>query len=697
MMRTPIHSIALAVLLIPMQDNDLVLDAVNQEWENGVGTLTGNPVVTYQDMRFEADDRIVYVEETGALSGGSFVTFTRGDERLTGRDLEFNVGTRSGVLHDVSGWLTPSLLIEAAEARRLENGHYELTDVKITTCDPDGNPVWWYQTQFATIDPENDVRASHSLFKIKGVPFFYLPWLAVPVENQPRASGFLTPQTSTSTRKGRSISESYYYVINRSADVMVTGEYFTRRGMAGTVDFRAVPDDRSSIEISSFFAHDRLDEGGQSTQILSYTRRGNLLAVADMNIVSSFTFRQVFEEGFDLISSPTETSKAFATYNTPAASYNFLYSRQGTFFTDQPITILRKSPSIDMGVYSKPVGNLPLYFSFDGSVAGMHRRDAVLESPSFVGRFDIYPRVEIPILRGPAFNWSHTVGVRNTYYSHSRAPRIERDALNRLSLDYGFEFSGPRFEGDLGRVRHTVEPYVEYRYVSGVDRFEDTLHVDDVDLYANTNEVRYGIVNRFFTDREVLSWSVYQKYFSDPEFGGALVRGRDNVFEPLLDLTGFGFGDEPRRFSPVVSRIGYSPRAGTTADFQTDYDTLKNVFRSAGVIGSHRAGNSYFSLAYFFTRARAVQAAHNQLRGVVGLGNSLQPGFSAAFSFAYNVGQSFFQASTLQLSYNTDCYGLHLELMQFDIGPRRESRIRFAFSLKDLGSIGTLRRQDQLF
>jgi LPS-assembly protein len=381
----------------------------------------------------------------------------------------------------------------------------------------------------------------------------------------------------------------------------------------------------------------------------------------------------------------------------PAASYNFSYSRRGTFFARQPTTILRKTPSVDIAIYSQPLGNLGAYFSLDAGVAGLHRRDGAIESPAFVERIDVFPRVEVPIIRGAAFSWSHQAGIRNTHYSHSRIPQIERDALNRFSLDYRTEFSGPRLEKDYGSFRHAIEPFAEYRYVTGVDRFGDTLIVDDVDLFANTNEVRYGISNRIYTDREVLSWTVSQKYFSDPEFGGALVPGRDNAFEPLLDLTGFGYGDQLRRFSPIVSRLSVSPWTDTAADFQIDYDTITNAFRSAGIVGSHRTGLSFYSLAYFFTRGTTIQIPTNQLRGVLGFGDSTRPGFNAAFSFAYNVDQSFFQASTAQLSYNTDCFGLHLELMQFDLGPRRESRIRFSFSLKDLGSIGTLRRRDQLF
>jgi hypothetical protein len=70
---------------------------------------------------------------------------------------------------------------------------------------------------------------------------------------------------------------------------------------------------------------------------------------------------------------------------------------------------------------------------------------------------------------------------------------------------------------------------------------------------------------------------------------------------------------------------------------------------------------------------------------------------NGSLNLSYNVDESILQATTARLSYNTECYGLHLEFSQFDVGSRKESRIRFAFSLTNLGSIGTLRRSDDVF
>ena len=47
-------------------------------------------------------------------------------------------------------------------------------------------------------------------------------------------------------------------------------------------------------------------------------------------------------------------------------------------------------------------------------------------------------------------------------------------------------------------LRHTVEPELKYRYVSGVDSFLNVLRFDDVDIVSNTNELQYGVTQRLF-------------------------------------------------------------------------------------------------------------------------------------------------------------------------------------------------------
>ena len=50
----------------------------------------------------------------------------------------------------------------------------------------------------------------------------------------------------------------------------------------------------------------------------------------------------------------------------------------------------------------------------------------------------------------------------------------------------------------LGRKwKHVIDPRVTYRYVTGVDNFAQILRFDERDILSDTNEVEYGVVNRF--------------------------------------------------------------------------------------------------------------------------------------------------------------------------------------------------------
>jgi LPS-assembly protein len=540
-----------------------------------------------------------------------------------------------------------------------------------------------------------------------------MPYITIPSEDRTRATGFLIPSTSTSTTKGRSIRESFYWAINRSADATFTGEYFTSRGPAGAVDFRAIPEANSRVDVATLFAHDRcglrsscadtqsqpLGNGGWSARILAFGNLGHdFRGAANMDLVSSFVFRQIYENAFNVITSPLQQSTAFASRNRPDASINFLYARNGVFFPDQPTVVLRESPTLEVSLPERTLGRLPLYFDGETGFSGIARRDASISTPTVAERFDLNPSIEMPVLRSSAFDWSQRLGFRETFYTHSRQPQLVlEDPLNRLFFDYTSTFAGPQLERDFGSWRHVIEPSIDYRYITGIDRFRNTIVVDNVDLFTNTNEVEYALTNRFFTNRELFSWRLAQKYFFDPTFGGAIVPGRRNIFAPLLDITGFAFADGYRRFSPIVSTMRFSTSPSTSTDVQTDYDTRDHLFRSAGIIGSVNRGQMVGGISYFFTRRSAIEIPNNQLRGSISYGNRLKPGLSAALTFSYDVQHSLFQGSTVEVGYNSPCYGLNFEVSQFNIGVRVESRFRFSFSLKNVGSVGTLRPGERLF
>jgi len=662
---------------------------------------TGGGVIEYQDVRVETD-WFEFDQNSKQVRAGDHVRFTRGAEKLEGGELSFNLESKTGTFKEASGQVEEGFYIKAGEYERLADGRWLLKHPTATTCSA-MCPTWSFSFKEATVNPGKDVRGKGMTLRFQRVPVLYLPRFRI--ERRDRASGFLIPTTSNSTTKGRSIRESYFWAIDRSADATLTAEYFSKRGPSGTIDFRATPNERTRIEVGTFFAIDRLKQGGQRTNVRALTSFGendSWRGVANVDITSSFAFRQIYEEGFNLISSPIEQSQAFLTNNREKSSLNVLYNRSAIFFPDQPSVALRKFPAMDVQLNQRSLGTrIPVYFSMAGGFAGMARRDSELETPAWVQRVDLNPSIEIPVLSTAALTWSHHVGVRDTFYTHSVDPadsRAVQKPLNRGVFEYVMSVGGPQLERNFGTWRHVIETDIKYRYITGIDSFQQTVVVDEADLLTDTNEIEYGVTNRFFSGWEFLTWRLAQKLYFDPEFGGALRTGRRNTLDPLMNLTGFAFSDgEPRRFSPVVSTFRIATTPQTSTDIEVDYDAKREEFRSAGIMGGLNRGPINSSVGYFFNKRTEIQSANNQLRGLVSYGTQGKPGISAGVGINYDVHRSLFQGATAQVGYNAECYGLSFEFTTYDLGARKESRLRFSLQLKNIGSFGTLRPQERLF
>jgi LPS-assembly protein len=662
-----------------------------------VARCSNGAVVEYQDMRFDAD-WIELDQQTMQLTAGDRVKFTRGEEVLNGGRLSLNIETKTGTFADVSGQ-AEGYYLKAGEYERLPNGDWRLLKASATAC-PGDCPKWGFTAKEVLVSPGKEFTGRRMTFRVRNVPVLWFPKLTVPSDRKDRATGFLIPGFSRSTIKGNSLRGAYFWAVNRSYDLTFVGEYFAKRGPAGTIDFHATPNASTRIDVSEFFAIDRLNQGGQRTRIhalsdLNEDWRG----VANVDITSNFEFRQVFEDGFNVISSPLEQSIGFLTRNGSRSSLNILYNRSAVFFPGQSV-VMRKFPAVDFQLPTNSIAGrrIPVYFSFDGGVTGMARRDSRISTPSFMQRVDVYPSIEFPVLRSRVLSWSHRVAVRDTFYTHSIRENVAQRAMNRGVFEYTTSMVGPQLEREFGSWKHVLEPTIDYRYVTGVDHFRQIVVVDETDLVTNTNEVEYGITNRFYGKREFLTWRIAQKLYFDPTFGGALLAGRRNALNPLMDLTGFAFSDgEPRRLSPVVSTLRIATTPDTSTDIQVDYDSKRREFRSAGIMGGIRKSVFNSSVGYFFNKGTEIQEPNNQLRAVASLGSSSQRGFSAAFAFSYDIHNSIFQSSVGQVNYNAECYGLSFELSQVDLGFRREVGWRVSLSFKNLGTIGNLRPQERLF
>ncbi|MGB9104069.1 MAG: LPS assembly protein LptD [Terriglobales bacterium] len=494
-------------------------------------------------------------------------------------------------------------------------------------------------------------------------------------------------------------------------------------------------------------------------------------AVADIDYLSSFVFRLAFSETFTLAVNSEVRSNAFLSKAYNGYFFNLDFSRYQNFESTQRgdlVTILH-APALDLSSVDHQLGRTPFYWSYDAAVQGVSRREPQFVTAPLVGRVDVEPRLAMPLVAG-GWSFRPEIALRDTYYTQRLATSgvptsgigaiLDAD-VNRRAVETSLEIRPPSLSRIFQKtvkdhvIKHTIEPRIVYRYVAGVDNLPAIIRFDARDILSNTNELEYGIIHRLYAkgtkstectnlaeqpeqaplavplpaapevnprkpvaaargcqpgppvSREVLSWEIAQKYFFDPTFDDALVPGRRNVLTTTAEFTGIAFLTDPRRFSPVISRLRAYPGRATEVEWKLDYDTKKGFINASTTLVTHRFADFFVagSHAYlnvpgeiFGSTTVAGPAKFNQFRWLVGYGHPNKRGISAAANIGFDINTGFLQYSAFQSSYNWDCCGVSFEYRRFALGSvRNENQFRFSLSLTNVGTFGTLRRQERLF
>jgi LPS-assembly protein len=662
---------------------------------------------------------------------------------------------------------------------------YVLHHGSVTSCELP-HPKWNFTAAKIILKVGSSAHVYNTTFRLKGVPVFYLPYASPPVERLGRESGFLIPIFGTSSTKGTVIGDSFYWAINRSMDATLGGEYLSKRGWGFQENYRYRPNERSFLNLNYFGVLDRgitttsvnqarqtvsqtAKQGGEDIKLNAETTFAHdVRGVASIDYLSSFIFRLAFTENFSQAVDSEVKSAAFLTKNLQGFSFNGFGARYQNFQSstnNNAITILH-APGIELSSVDRRFFGTPIYWSYDVDGGGLRRSQPGFVTPGVVGRLDVDPDVSLPIFFH-GWTFRPEVQLRNTIYSQQQSTVqsvsiTHHDLFNRRTIASSIELRPPVlskiFDGTVAgrKLKHTIEPRVVYRYTNGVEKFGSIIRFDFRDILSNTNEVEFGLLQRLFTKRErpdcdqqstrsnagantqaistaaacapagadeFVSWEVKMKYFADPTFGGAVVNGTRNVFTTTASFTGIAFVTDPRRFSPVVSRLRVRTSSNSDLEWQLDYDSKKGRINSSTLYTGFHFGDFFVGashaylqvpgevvddpttgavlptcIPHVFNQPACVPPLFDQVRAQLGYGSPTKRGWSAAANIGFDREFNLLQYGAAQTSYNWDCCGVSFEYRRFSLGSvRNENQYRFAFTLANIGSFGNLKRQERLF
>ena len=710
--------------------NEVLIDAESQETEGPVSKLRGNAKLETTDMIVNADE-IDYNQDTKLAEARGHVRFRNlmGGETLTAERVEYDVAANTGKFYTVTGSapsrisVRPGILtttnpffFSGEWAEKLKD-RYILHNGFLTDCKPDD--VWWrLKGQTFDVIPRERAIAHQSWMYLKGVPIFYTPVFYKSLEREPRRSGFLTPSIGNSSLRGRTAGFGYFWAINRSYDAMFRTQYYSSRGFAHEGDFRGVVNDKTHFEANVFGLGADKNTNSEGGYVLSADGISSDIgkgwsARGELRMLSSYLFRLQFTQSFDEAITSETHSVGFLTKHWKGYGVNLVAQRNvnyQTYVAGDEI-VLRKLPELQLTVLERAIKNLPVWWSLDSSYGLERRSQPLFQTRQSVQRADFAPRV-MTAWHWKGLNIAPSFGLRQTFYDSSvQSGKVTGDNLLRLSRDVSVDimlpslarvFAAPKWLRAGTQIKHVIEPRITYRYVSGINDFSQVLRFDDTDVASNTHEVEYSLTNRILSRNgsggvsDLLSWQVWYKRYFDPTFGGAVVPGQRNVVDSSVDLTGYAFLNGPRRESPIVSVLRMQGRVGV--EWQADYDPARRAIVNSGLSVNTRFSQLYFTAGHYQLRTDPVLAPNsNQLRAGFTYGGDQHRGwnFGSAAYYDYRIGSLQFVQS--QVTYNTDCCGFSLQYRRFNFITRYENQFRLAFAISNIGSFGTLRRQERIF
>ncbi len=747
------------------------LEAKTQARKGDVTTADGDVDIHYGDTRLRAD-HVEYNSRTYEATATGHVHLDYGDEHLDAEEAHYNVSTGHGSFHNVRGNVkverrpNPAILVsdnplyfEARDVERFPGGVYLIHRAWITICDPQ-HPKWQFYAPNARIRLDKTVALVNANFRLFRVPLIWLPYASTPAGRKIRASGFLIPDVGQSSRKGFILGDAFYLAPTPWLDATLGVQYLSRRGVLERGSFRAKPFERTSIEYTYFGVEDRgllnangtrTPQGGEQQRLeIQSLLPGGWRFVTDYNQLSSLTFRLAFTDSFgEAINSEVRTA-VFLSNNFRGFSLNFAGLDDKNFLTLPTTTTsstgvvatvpatnvtLRNLPEARFGsVEQAPWRSAPVYFGFDAGAGFAFRSDQNIQTSNFVDRYELAPRVTVPLHFGQWFGVTTSAAFRTTRYGDSlnSAGLLSAGSISRNTGEFTVELRPPtllRFfdraslkkDKTRRRYKHTIEPELTYRYVKGVNRFADFVHFDSDATLTDTSEVEYGFTQRLFRKdgdgqpQELISWRIVQKHYFDPTFGGAIVNGQRNVFQALDSISPFAFAFSPRNWSPIVSDFKITPGGPYDLEQILQYDPQIQRLVTIGTLLKVKPYREFFATAAYFRLNENPalsdlplqpppvlpifqQPLSNQIRGLVGYGSETRKGLNLITGLGYDFENKTLQSQIVQVSYNGGCCGLAFEYRRINLGQvRAENQFRLAFIIANIGTFGNLRHQERIF
>ena len=688
------------------------------------------------DMQFMADHMELFQKE-GRLTAQGNVVYVSGGNRINAERMVYYTKTRTGTFYVANGTAVltqkpePGLFgtqeadafFWGEELQKIGPKVYRIVHGGFTTC-VQPTPRWDLQSGVITLHLDDYAYLRNAIFRVKNVPLMYLPVFYYPIQEDNRATGFLMPIYGTTTARGQSITNQFFWAITRSQDATFEHDWFSKTGQQVGGEYRYVraPGSQGRAQLSFLNEHPTTGTGSDgSTQTFagtrSYTIVGDMAqrlphgfqARANANYYTSITTQQRYNQ--DLYQATNRSRRLGGNLSGAWGAYSIgvTADRNDYFSNETSFTTTGSLPRITVLRSEHALGKTPLYFGLGGEYATLVRsstNDDVKVSDQGLTRMDITPSLRIPFTKWQFLTVNSVVSWRGTYWTESldENKRQVDEPIGRRYFDFQTRVTGPVFNriwtpnnSYAEKFKHVIEPSLTIHYIPDITNFNQIVQLDYVDTVVGTTQFTYALNNRLYrkktTSREIANVTLMQSYYTN-ENAATYDRSQSS-----------GYGtSQPTHFSPVILAVRGAPTDRIQADFRTEVDPTVHAFRTFST-NATASFSDWLQTTVTWSRRRyipdlpgfndPVAASHylGATANVRRMGNRIG-GF---YSFNYDLKNNTFLQQRLTAYYNSQCCGIGAEYQTFNYGSSfvargltQDHRFNISFTLAGVGTFSNL-------
>ena len=502
------------------------------------------------------------------------------------------------------------------------------------------------------------------------------------------------PRFGPNSRKGFFVEEAFFWAINRSHDLTITGRWYADRGPGLGLEYRYVLSARSRGDLALDYYQDRI-LGKQWQMRWGHSIRWGTAWEwrVDADWFSSFDYITSFGGNFVRRIQIQRYIRSYLTTRWgPFQVYGQFnvqdYSRPG-----RARNLTAQVPSLRIVMFNRRIG--PFTMSMDSSYAYLYRRQG--DERVRYHSVSIQPRWSLPWNTLPWLSVTPSLGIRFRMDSQRRdriTRRLDAHPVYQGGLDFSLQVVGPVWYrifqiGAHTRLKHTIEPIVRYQY--GHTWAPQQWTSPDGGLFGGfvgrfgfgrtTHFVSYGMAHRFFvkqgtdptaTPREWLSWTITHSVNLP---GSVQIRT-----------------DTPR-YGPILSSLRWTPwmRLSLQNDIEVHPFRWQLTRVNLSMNWQYTQGSqlaltwTYFRPAQLTTTGTPRAPASQWIR----FSWTTPPGglFQLQIAGAYDISRKQLSNAIAGLIWNQDCFSLGVQVVRYQFGTETEYQFSFSLSIPKVGNL----------